>query len=34
MPGTVNVEDIFRNPDAVPAIVEQAIGEKVKAVWM
>jgi len=26
--------DIFRNPDAVPEIVEQAIGKKVKVVWM
>ena len=34
IPGPVDVVDIFRNPDAVPEIVEQAIGKKVKVVWM
>ena len=34
IPGPVDVVDIFRNPDAVPEIVEQAIAKKVKVVWM
>lgn len=34
IPGPVDVVDIFRNPDAVPAIVEQAIAKKAKVVWM
>ena len=34
IPGPVDVVDIFRNPDAVPEIIEQAIGKKVKVVWM
>jgi len=34
IPGSVDVVDIFRNPDAVPEIVEQAIAKKVKVVWM
>jgi len=34
IPGSVEVVDIFRNPDAVPEIVEQAIAKKVKVVWM
>ena len=34
VPGPVDVVDIFRHPDAVPAIVEQAIGKKAKVVWM
>jgi predicted CoA-binding protein len=34
IPGSVDVVDIFRNPDAVPAIVEQAIAKKAKVVWM
>ena len=34
IPGTVDVVDIFRNPDAVPEIVEQAIAKKAKVVWM
>jgi uncharacterized protein len=34
IPGSVDVVDIFRIPDAVPAIVEQAIAKKAKVVWM
>lgn len=34
IPGPVEVVDIFRNPDAVPEIVEQAIAKKAKVVWM
>ena len=34
IPGSVDVVDIFRNPDAVPEIVEQAIAKKAKVVWM
>jgi uncharacterized protein len=34
IPVPVDVVDIFRNPDAVPAIVEQAIAMKAKVVWM
>lgn len=34
IPGAVDVVDIFRNPDAVPEIVEQAIAKKAKVVWM
>jgi predicted CoA-binding protein len=34
IPGVVDVVDIFRAPDAVPEIVEQAIAKKAKVVWM
>ncbi len=34
IPGPVDVVDIFRRPDAVPDIVEQAIQIKAKAIWM
>jgi len=34
IPGSVDVVDIFRNPDAVPEIVEQAIAKEAKVVWM
>jgi hypothetical protein len=34
IPGPVEVVDIFRNPDAVPDIVEQAIARQAKVVWM
>ena len=34
IPGSVDLVDIFRSPDAVPEIVEQAIAEKAKVVWM
>jgi predicted CoA-binding protein len=34
IPGAVDVVDIFRSPEAVPAIVEQAIAKKAKVVWM
>lgn len=34
VPGPVDIVDIFRKPEAVPAIVEDAIGLGAKAVWM
>ncbi len=34
VPVPVDVVDIFRNPDAVPEIVEQAIAIKARVVWM
>jgi predicted CoA-binding protein len=34
IPDAVDVVDIFRAPDAVPEIVEQAIAKKAKVVWM
>jgi predicted CoA-binding protein len=34
IPGPVDVVDIFRNPDAVPEIVEQAIQKQARVVWM
>lgn len=34
IPVPVDVVDIFRAPDAAPAIVEQAIAMKAKVVWM
>ncbi|MBI5305362.1 MAG: CoA-binding protein [Chloroflexi bacterium] len=34
IPGAVDVVDIFRNPEAVPEIVEQAIAKKARVVWM
>ena len=34
IPVKVDVVDIFRRPDAVPPIVDEAIAIKAKAVWM
>jgi uncharacterized protein len=34
VPAPVDVVDIFRKPDAVPEIVDQAIAKGAKAVWM
>jgi hypothetical protein len=34
VPGAVDVVNIFRKPDAVPEIVDQAIAKGAKAVWM
>lgn len=34
IPGKVEVVDIFRRPEFVPPIVEEAIKIKAKAVWM
>jgi predicted CoA-binding protein len=34
VPDPVEVVDIFREPAAVPEIVEQAIGKQAKVVWM
>jgi predicted CoA-binding protein len=34
IPSAVDVVDIFRNPDAVPAIVDEAIAKRAKVVWM
>ena len=34
IPGPVDVVDIFRDPAAVPEIVEQAIKKQARVVWM
>ncbi|MBI3912639.1 MAG: CoA-binding protein [Chloroflexi bacterium] len=34
IPESIDVVDIFRNPQFVPAVVEQAILKKAKVVWM
>jgi len=34
VPGAVDIVNIFREPAAVPAIVEEAIEKKARAVWM
>lgn len=34
VPGPVDVVDIFRRPEAIPAIVDEAISARAKAVWM
>jgi predicted CoA-binding protein len=34
VPNSVDIVDIFRDPSAVPEIVDQAIARKAKAVWM
>lgn len=34
IPDKVDVVDVFRDPDAVPEIVDQAIQIKAKAVWL
>jgi predicted CoA-binding protein len=34
VPGEVDVVDIFRRPEHVPAIVEAAIAKGAKAIWM
>jgi len=34
VPDPVDIVDIFREPGAVPAIVDEAIAKKAKAVWM
>ncbi len=34
IPEPVDVVDIFRNPAAVPEVVEQAIAKKARVVWM
>ena len=34
VPGTIDVVDIFRRSEAVPAIVDEAIAKQVGAVWM
>ncbi len=34
VPEKIDLVDIFRKPDAVPEIVEEAIGIAAKAVWM
>ncbi|MBN2508371.1 MAG: CoA-binding protein [Verrucomicrobia bacterium] len=34
VPGTVDIVNIFRKPEAVPEIVDAAIGIGAKAVWM
>ncbi len=34
VPEPVDVVDVFRNPDAVPEIVEQAIAKHAKVLWL
>jgi predicted CoA-binding protein len=34
LPGPVDIVDIFRRPEAIPAIVEEAIRSGAKVVWM
>ena len=34
LPGKVDIVNIFRRPDAVPEVVEQAIRIKAPAIWM
>lgn len=34
IPEKIDIVDIFRKPDAVPAIVEEAIAIKAKTIWM
>ena len=34
VPGAIDIVDVFRNPDAVPEVVRQAIQIKAKVVWM
>ena len=34
IPEPVDIVDIFREPDAVPAIVDEAIAKKAKVIWM
>jgi len=34
VPGAVDIVDIFRDPAAVPGVVEEAIAKKAKVIWM
>jgi predicted CoA-binding protein len=34
VPGSIDIVNIFREPSAVPEIVDQAIQKKAKAIWM
>ncbi|HXU12449.1 MAG TPA: CoA-binding protein, partial [Candidatus Binatia bacterium] len=34
VPGPIDIVDIFRRPEAIPAIVEEAIRLGAKTVWM
>ena len=34
VPGPIDIVNIFRDPSAVPEIVDQAIAKKAKVVWM
>lgn len=34
VPGAIDIVDIFRKPEAVPQIVDEAIEVKAKAIWM
>ena len=34
IPEAVDIVDIFREPNAVPAIVDEAIAKKAKVIWM
>ena len=33
-PDPIDIVDIFRRPDAVPEVVEAAIGRKISCIWM
>ncbi len=34
VPEAIDIVDVFRNPDAVPQVVGQAVQKKAKVVWM
>ena len=34
VPGPIDIVDIFRRPEAIPAIVDEAIRLRAKAIWM
>lgn len=34
IPGTIDIVDIFRRPEDVPPVVDDAIAKKAKCVWM
>jgi uncharacterized protein len=34
VPGPIDIVDIFRRPDAIPAIVDEAIHLRAKTIWM
>jgi hypothetical protein len=34
VPGPIDIVDIFRRPEAIPAVVDEAIGKGARAIWM
>jgi hypothetical protein len=34
VPGPIDIVDIFRRPEAIPAVVDEAIGKGAGAIWM